>query len=307
VRQLVVARAADREGALQAAEAIGEALQPLVDAGLLGGFDSPAAFLPSEAAQQARRQAVPATEELRRNLAQAMQGLPFRADAFEPFFADAERARQAPLLRAEDLAGTAAAMQVDSLLAQRRGEWVAMLPLRGLADSAALDGALSGFDRSRVVALDLKTETDALYQGYRRQVLAFSALGAGAIVLLLLAVLRSLRRTWQVLAPLAAALAVTLAILVLLHTALTLFHLVALLLVVGVGSNYTLFFDRDSGDRDDAERTLTSLLLCNLSTVIGFGVIGLASTPVLSAIGTTVAVGAALSLVFAAVMAPRRA
>jgi predicted exporter len=305
VRQLVVARAGDREGALQAAEAIAAALQPLVDDGALGGFDSPATFLPSEAAQRARQQSIPEVPALRRNLAQALQGLPFRADAFEPFFSDAARARQAPLLQAEDLAGTAAAMQVDSLLTQRRGEWVAMLPLRGLNEPAALEAALAGFDRSKVVALDLKTETDALYQGYRQQVLAFSALGAGAIVLLLLAALRSLRRIWQVLAPLAAALTVTFAVLVLLHAELTLFHLVAMLLVVGVGSNYTLFFDRDAGDVQDAAPTLTALLLCNLSTVIGFGVIGLASTPVLSAIGTTVAVGAALSLLFAAVMAPR--
>jgi predicted exporter len=50
------------------------------------------------------------------------------------------------------------------------------------------------------------------------------------------------------------------------------------------------------------ERTVTSLMLCNLSTVIGFGVIGFASTPVLSAIGATVAVGAFLSLVFAAIL-----
>jgi predicted exporter len=59
------------------------------------------------------------------------------------------------------------------------------------------------------------------------------------------------------------------------------------------------------------ERTATSLLFCNLSTVIGFGVIGFASTPVLSAIGSTVAIGAFLSLVFAAILtttaAPRAA
>jgi predicted exporter len=47
---------------------------------------------------------------------------------------------------------------------------------------------------------------------------------------------------------------------------------------------------------------VTSLVLCNLSTVIGFGVIGFASTPVLSAIGTTVAIGAFLSLVLAAIL-----
>jgi predicted exporter len=44
-----------------------------------------------------------------------------------------------------------------------------------------------------------------------------------------------------------------------------------------------------------------SLLLANVSTVIGFGMLSLSSVPVLHAIGTTVGIGAVLSLVFAAV------
>lgn len=306
VGQLVVVRAADRESALQAAEAVGRALQSLVDAGALAGFDSPATFLPSRAAQRARQQAIPDEQTLRRNLAQATKSLPFRSDVFEPFFADAAKARNGPLLDEKGLAGSAAAVQVRSLLAERRGEWYAILLPRGLHEPRALESALAGFDRTRVMVLNLKTETDNLYQGYRRQVLTFSLLGAGAIVALLFATLRSLRRTWSVLAPLGAALLVTLAALTALHTELTLFHLVGMLLVVGVGSNYTLFFDYENSETEDAaQRTLTSLLLCNLSTVIGFGVISLASTPLLAAIGATVAIGAALSLLFAAVMARR--
>ena len=150
--------------------------------------------------------------------------------------------------------------------------------------------------------LDLKRESDALYHGYRARVLKFALLGAAAIALLLAVALRSLRRVWEVLAPLAAALIVTVAILVAGGDRLNIFHVVALLLVVGVGSNYTLFFERRNMANSSPERTVTSLLLCNLSTVIGFGVIGFASTPVLSAIGSTVAIGAFLSLVFAAIL-----
>ena len=81
-----------------------------------------------------------------------------------------------------------------------------------------------------------------------------------------------------------------------------LFRSVALLLVVGVGSNYTLFFERGNPGAADPQRTATSVLFCNLSTVAGFGVLGFASTPVLSAIGSTVAIGAFLSLLFAAIL-----
>ncbi len=83
------------------------------------------------------------------------------------------------------------------------------------------------------------------------------------------------------------------------------FHLVGMLLVVGVGSNYTLFFERQTFASSDAQRTVTSLALCNTSAVIGFGLLTLARAPVLNAIGTTVALGAFLSLVFAAILARR--
>jgi len=74
-----------------------------------------------------------------------------------------------------------------------------------------------------------------------------------------------------------------------------------MLLIVAVGSNYALFFDR-LGQREPeaAPRTLASLLLANLTAVASFGALSLSSIPVLAAIGGTVALGAFLTLVFAA-------
>jgi predicted exporter len=75
-----------------------------------------------------------------------------------------------------------------------------------------------------------------------------------------------------------------------------------LLLVVAVGSNYALFFDHQANHAEEQERTVTSLLLANLSAITGFGLLAFSQAPVLSAIGFTVALGAALSLVFSAVL-----
>jgi predicted exporter len=82
-------------------------------------------------------------------------------------------------------------------------------------------------------------------------------------------------------------------------------HLVGLLLVVAVGSNYVLFFDqlaRGGGQADDD--TLASLLLANLTTVLGFSLIASSSIPALSAIGWVVGPGALLALLLAAAFAP---
>ena len=75
---------------------------------------------------------------------------------------------------------------------------------------------------------------------------------------------------------------------------------------VAVGSNYALFFDVGVQARPRAERlqTQTSLLLANATTVGTYGMLGLSSIPVLSALGSTVAAGTLLALLLAAAFSP---
>ena len=82
---------------------------------------------------------------------------------------------------------------------------------------------------------------------------------------------------------------------------MSLLHLVGLLLVVAVGSNYALFFDRMGAS---PHRTLASLMLANATTVASFGILSLSHIPVLNAIGSTVALGALVTLAFAALVSP---
>jgi predicted exporter len=104
-------------------------------------------------------------------------------------------------------------------------------------------------------------------------------------------------------APLVVAVVAVCAILTAAGVQLNLFHLVALLLVVGVGSNYSLFFERENLSAGDTRRTLAAVFLCNLSTVIAFGALAFSRSPVLAALGATVALGAFLTLAFAALLA----
>jgi len=104
-----------------------------------------------------------------------------------------------------------------------------------------------------------------------------------------------------VLAPLVAAVVVT-TVALRAGGPLSIFHLVGLLLVVAVGSNYSLFFDREAASAPDRGRTVISLGFACLSTVVGFGVLAFSSVPVLKAIGSTVAIGAMLALVFSAIL-----
>ncbi len=309
LRYLVVVTAPDRDAALTAAETLAPRLQALVDSGAIAGFDSPARFLPSAAAQRARQAALPAPKALAAALSAGLADLPLRPERLAPFAADVEAARHQPLLTPESLAGTSLALLVDSLLLPRPDGWSAILPLRAARDASGLkdidpanvQAALAAAGQPGALFVDLAGESNRLYAAYLHEAVLLSLAGFAAIVALLAVALRSPRRLLRVLAPLAATVVVVAAGLVLAGERLTLLHLIGLLLIVAVGSNYALFFDGAP-----EPRTLASLVLANSTTVVGFGALAFSQVSVLHAMGVTVGPGAVLALLFAAILAGGR-
>jgi len=290
---------------------LGTRLTPLVESAAIGGFESPARFLPSIATQEARRASLPPADMLRTRLGEALAGLPLSAARLEPFVSDVQRARSGPLLSQADLAGTSFGSLVDALLVRTASGWSALLPVaaRGSADLspdavAAIRAAVAG-SGVRAELLDLKTEADRLYSRYLSDAMRLAFGGLIAIVVLLSVSLRSLRRMMRVVAPLALSVFVVAAGLVALGHALTILHLVGMLLIVAVGSNYALFFDRVAAHPQEGSvpLTLASLLVANLATVLAFGVLASSTVPVLADLGSTVAPGTILALLFAAMLA----
>ena len=297
VGYLLIATGASREAVLEKSERLAPALQSWVAEGVLEGFDLAARYLPSAKTQERRRAALPEARNLHRSLARALRGLPYRADAFAPFERDVEAARLGRLLTIEDLRGTGLDLKVQSLLATGDGEWHALIPLRGVRDPARLRSLAEGLPaETRASFLGLKAESDRLIGGYRSQALALAGLGALAIALLLCIGLRGVRKALQVMLPVYAAIAMTIACLMLLGIGLSLFHLVSLLLVLGIGLNYSLFFSRAQPGTDSEQGTSLALSVCFLTTFAAFGCLATSRIPVLSAIGLTVTLGCALSL-----------
>jgi predicted exporter len=155
--------------------------------------------------------------------------------------------------------------------------------------------------RGDVQVLDIGPELRRLYRHYLEEAQGQALLGALGVVLLMAASLRSGRRLLAVCQPLALAVLLTMGGLALAGVQLGILHLVGLLLVVAVGSNYALFFDmlQQQSSEPDSEM-LASLLLANLTTVASFGLIALSNIPALAAIGVVVAPGALLALLLSA-------
>jgi len=308
---LVIVSGTSLESVLRGAERAGHALQPLVDGKTIGGFETPAIYLPSSATQQARRDSLPDAAQLRDNLKIATAGLPIRSELLVPFLNDAEAARHAGLVTAQDLQGTSLRTGFDALIMHRGDRWDALLPLHAAGagksiDDDAVGAALKQGNVDEAQVLDLKQASDALYAGYLAEAIHLSLAGFVALIVLLLIALRSPLRVARVLAPLVLAVLIVAAGLAASGVQLTILHLVGMLLIVAVGSNYALFFDRQAALHEAGTEplTLASLAIANTSTVIAFGLLSFSQVPVLVALGTTVAPGAFLALLFGAMLSP---
>jgi predicted exporter len=330
VRYLVLVSGQTQEEVLVAAEQVTQSLQSLIEQNLVGGVDSPSHLLPSVATQKLRLAAIPPSPVLQQRLGQALQGLPLQADKLRVFIQDVEKARAAQPVQRADLEGSTLAVAVDGMLLRRTGgtvdQWSAVLPLHAPRSVAGVSTtSVAVIDPARIKAawpslmarapgkpvfVDLKGEADALYTGYLREAAVLSLTGLVAISLLVAVALRSPRRMFRVMLPLVGTVVIVMAALALAGQRLTLLHLVGLLLTVAVGSNYALFFDAQPLEPNRSGRALTispttlaSLMFANITSVVGFGILGLSSVPILQAIGVTVGPGVVLALFLAAVFA----
>lgn len=296
VRYVLTLEGKTEDQALQASERLRPALDRLVAAGALAGYDMASRYLSSAQVQRARQQALPSRDRLQAMLGTVLEDSPFNADAFDPFVADIDSAKRAPVLSRADLQGTPLAASVAGLLLPGSDHATALVSLNGLQDPAAV-AKVAAANGARL--LDLKEASESLVAAYRGRVLAALAVAALLLTATVWIALRRPRRVLRVLLPMALTTLLILAVLRGLGVELNLFHLVALILAAGLGLDYALFFDHAGDDRADQLRTLHALIVCSLMTLLVFSLLALSSIPVLRAIGTTVAIGVFANFVLA--------
>jgi len=303
VRYLLVLQAPTAQGVLQ----LSQRLQPRVDALVarhaVDTLELPSRYLPAVALQRERQQKLPDQATLQHDLDAALDGLPFRADLFQPFLDDVQTARTLPPLTPERYAQTPLGQRLAAMLVPRDGHWLGLGTVSGVHDVAALQ-ALGEGSHGTVRLLDLKAASESLVVDYRTRILQALLAAAILLVLTISFALRSARRAWHVLAPMTLATFLVLAVERMAGIEISLFHLVALILAGGLGLHYALFFERDTGDPAEQRRTLHATLVCVLSALLVFGMLAWATIPVLRAIGLTVSLGVAFHFCLSILMAP---
>lgn len=291
----------NKEGVLQFSERIQPYLDDLVSDKAIDGYDMASHFLPSQQRQSVRKTEMMDIENLKANLIEALADLPFRKNTFDPFINDVEIAKKLKPIGSLTLKNTTIGEKLNPLLFEFDGEAGGVILLHGINDDRKMRDFADQHDG--LYYMHLKTaSTDLVARSVDR--VAFSIVVCIFVIYISLAIaFKSLSRPLKIMIPTLSAAVVAAAALVLTGNPLSIFHLVSLLLVVGLGLDYALFFNRLPGNIREWDTTFKSLWACAITTILVFGILIFSQTPPLEAIGKTVGLGAFISIVFAAMWA----
>jgi predicted exporter len=182
-------------------------------------------------------------------------------------------------------------------LGESAGEVAMVAQPLNLPDGTDLKSLAAGIEGVNLI--DKPGAVSQLFAEYRHHT-GWAIVAATLLILLVMAVRYGYRQALLVILPTVAAQLLTLAVLGYAGIEVTLFNLLALLLILGVGVNYTIFLLE--GEMVEVKRRPAILLGVSLSaatTLLSFGLLSFSSMPVLASFGTTLATGVAVSILLA--------
>jgi predicted exporter len=294
----VAAIGADDEQALQINDRIASALRQAKAAQELSSYRSLAALLPSARTQREVAAVICSQSALEQRFERAFAKEGFRIAAFAPFFSQLAR-EQAPPLTYRQLSESPFAMLVRPFRLQLEGKIAMLTLLSNVQDADALRRRLAAIDGAVLVRQsELFGRANRLYQ---KETALLLSIGLAAVLLLLVLRYRRFRSVFSAFVPALFAAVVTVSVLGVAGHPLDLVSLTSLLMVVSMGVDYGVFLVDTQKQAHGRRAALLSVFVTGLSTIFGFGLLGLSSHPVLRSIGLTAGVGIIACLLFAPV------
>jgi len=313
LRFTLILTASSLETVLQQSEQLKPELNQLVQQGVISAYDMAAHYLPSRQLQIKRQAELPQSSDLQKILTSILSKSDLNAAAFSPFIHAVEKSKTLSLLTLDDLytepESNFITEKLKTLIYKKTNKhnketiWTALIPLQGvLVDSFQQKLQTKAIDFSPAQLLDLKMQTQSMLNQYRNEALLLFFFGLILILLILFLTNRKLADLLALAGPFTGAVILTIASLVIMGYSLSIFHLVTLLLVVGLGIDYSIFIVNSRSKEWTEEWTeksaqfhevsQVSVIICTVSTLIMFGALSLSDLPVLKAIGLTASMGA---------------
>ena len=250
-------------------------------------------FLPSLKRQQADRHALHSLLSHRAELTEALTELGFDATVIKHLLHMLKRP-DTPFLTPTQWRQHEASVGLRHLWLDPGGQEVSIVvPIRRVNQVDMLQAMVDSLDDVRYI--DQVNDFTRVFKRYRQQAMRLAGVAYGFIFGLLLWRYGK-RGVLLVLPPVLAAL-ITVGVLGLLGQPFHLIHCLALLLILGMGVDYTIFICESPPGA--APVTLLALSLSALTTLLSFGLLSLSSQAVLQAIGLTTLIGIVLALCLA--------
>jgi len=286
----VVALGDNESQALEANDRVNDVLTAAVAAKELASYRSVASILPSPKTQREVAQVVLSDTTLPARFVKTFTAAGFSEDAFTPFL-DALRKPAPQPLTFNDLASSPLASLLRGSRLQLGKRTAIVTFLTNLQDPDALQRRLSSLHNVAFIRQsDLMNQAN---QTYQRRAVEYLGWGLAAVLILLAIRYREPRRTLAAFLPPVLAVIATVAVLTLAGRGLDLVTLTALVFVVSMGEDYTVFLidAYDQTDILDLDAALVSVFLACVTTVIGFTILAMSEHPVLSSLGLTATTG----------------
>jgi predicted exporter len=290
--QYVLIEGSDDEAALVRQEALVPIFEKLKASGALAAAQMPATYVPSVARQRSNVALV--AEKLEGPLLERQRsilGIPVvtpQASAAEPQFLTLANAK-----------GSGALPFLGDLVL---GPGLHAVMLQGLVRPDEVRTALAGITGVRIV--DRTAELSTLLGKYRNRALALTALSALLILLGLIwryGVVGAIR---TMLPPLAAVVLAPLAV-ASFGSPITFFHAMGLVLILGIGVDYAIFFAESTEDQYAV--TMLGVCLAALTSLLSFGLLALSQVPAMAQIGITMIIGILISFLLSPLAVARLA
>ncbi|PTC03904.1 hypothetical protein C9980_16620 [Vibrio mediterranei] len=274
-QQMLVITAQNNEALMQTLESLEPQLDSWQDNHVITGYQSLSRYLPSQ-----QRQAQ--DFELIQNL---------YADQAEPLKAALQisqlppMAKQPQLITLTDYLKQAVSEPVRFLyLGDIEGKVASVILLKDVSSAESIKQL--AHQHNNITYLNKAEEVSDLFAQYRVKIMELLGFAIATIATVL--VWRyGLAHSIRILLPSLIACVAGLAVTVLSGGELNLFNLLALILIIGIGIDYTLFF----AEQQRCQSTLLAITLSAITTLLSFGLLSLSQTHAIHSFGITVLVG----------------
>jgi len=281
----------DLDVVLEKSQKVQQELNNLIEDGVISNSVSISTLFPSQKVQRNRLNNLPSNRALLSNTLIATEKLPFKKGAFDAFINDVEYSKTLPLLDYLSFENSIMQDKLHSLLFFKNDTWYAITRVVNIKNINIFNNKVERSSILKEAYYSISAEVNGIMNSYLDKIWLRLLL---MLLLIFLVVLyfsyASKKRIW-VIVPVFSGVLISLSFQVLLGNSINIFHLMSLLLVVGLGFDYSLFFNQERKNEGEPSNSTHAIIISAITTIITFSILAVSEVSVLSSIGQIVVVG----------------